>query len=73
MMRRCLLLFALPLSLCLSTATVHADDSDAAAEIARSETGGRVLSVTPHPDSTGYIVKILLDDGRVRTLHIDPR
>ena len=54
-------------------ATVHAADADAAAEIARSQTGGRVLSVTPHPDSTGYIVKILFDDGRVRILHIDPR
>ncbi len=70
-MKRRHLLFALPLSLLLNTAT--ADNADAAAEIARAQTGGRVLSVTPHPDGSGYTVKVLLDDGRVRTLHIDPR
>lgn len=72
-MKRRHLLFALPLSLLLTAATAHNAGADAAAEIARAQTGGRVLSVTPHPDGSGYTVKVLLDDGRVRTLHIDPR
>ncbi len=48
--------------------------ADAAAQIARAQTGGRVLSVRPsdNPQRPGYEVKVLLDDGRVRVLFINP-
>lgn len=49
-------------------------NADAAAQIARAQTGGRVLSVRPSDDAgrPGYEVKVLLDDGRVRVLYINP-
>ena len=45
-----------------------------AAEQAQSETGGRVLSVTrsDDPQRPGYWVKVLLGDGRVRTVYVRP-
>jgi uncharacterized membrane protein YkoI len=47
---------------------------DAAAEMARQSTGGRVLSVKPSddPNRPGYLVKVLLGDGKVRTVHVNP-
>ena len=49
--------------------------ADAAVEQARSQTGGRVLSVRPSPDPNrpGFEVKVLLGDGTVRVLYINPR
>ena len=67
------LLLMCMLSLLATTTAAQLSDADTAAEIARTQTGGRVLSVTPLPDGPGYEVKVLLGDGRVRTLHIDPR
>lgn len=48
--------------------------ADAAAQIARSRTGGRVLSVRPsnNPQHPGFEVKVLLSNGRVRVLFINP-
>lgn len=62
----------LGLLLALGAAGLPAQQSgaDAAAQIARSQTGGRVLSVQPR--GSGFEVKVLLDDGRVRVLYIDP-
>lgn len=54
-------------------------DPDRAARAAREATGGRVLGVQPggNPDGpndqNGYRVRILQPDGRVRSLHFDPR
>jgi uncharacterized membrane protein YkoI len=53
-------------------------DPDRAARAAREATGGRVLGVQGgNPDSqdgqNGYRVRILQPDGRVRSLHYDPR
>jgi hypothetical protein len=49
--------------------------ADAAAERARRDTGGRVLSVRPPPrhDNGDYRVKILTPEGEVRYLNVDPR
>ena len=46
-----------------------ATSADSAAERARQETGGRILSVQPSNDPArpGFIVKVLLQDGRVIT------
>ena len=45
-----------------------------AADIARSHTGGRVLSVELRGDGQPwYRVKVLVSDERVRTLRIDAR
>jgi hypothetical protein len=43
--------------------------------MARQSTGGRVLSVKPSndPNKPGYLVKVLLGDGRVRTVYVNPR
>ena len=50
------------------------DERDVAAEKARQSTGGRVLSVRPSddPNQPGYLVKVLLGDGRVRMVYIPP-
>lgn len=43
-----------------------------AADIARRETGGRVLSVTPlERGQRGYRIRLLLDGGRVTTILVD--
>lgn len=49
--------------------------ADVAAERARRDTGGRVLSVRPPPQQDGgaYRVKILTPEGQVRYLNVDPR
>lgn len=49
--------------------------ADAAAQIARARTGGRVLSVRPShdPQHPGFEVKVLLSNGRVRILFINPK
>lgn len=46
---------------------------DEAAAIARTKTGGRVLDVRPlaNGDPAGFEVRVLLDEGKVRTLLID--
>ncbi|MDX1607185.1 MAG: hypothetical protein R3202_13420 [Candidatus Competibacterales bacterium] len=74
-MKRHLQRLALTLALLLTaTAALAQSGADAAAQIARAQTGGRVLSVQPssNPQRPGYEVKVLLDDGRVRVLYIDP-
>ena len=74
-MKRHLQRLALTLALLLAAAAAPAQSgADAAAQIARAQTGGRVLSVRPssNPQRPGYEVKVLLDDGRVRVLYIDP-
>ena len=51
-----------------------AANSDEAAAIARESTGGRVLSVEPDPkNKSGYRVKVLEKNGRVRVLRIKGR
>lgn len=49
--------------------------ADQAAAIVRDRTGGRVLNVRPTAESgrAGYAVKILLNEGRVRTVVIDAK
>jgi hypothetical protein len=49
--------------------------ADVAAERARRDTGGRVLSVRPPPqqDQGDYRVKILTPQGEVRYMNVDPR
>jgi hypothetical protein len=50
-----------------------AGGADYAAELARVQTGGRVLDVRPALDSaeSAYEVRVLLDAGRVRRIVID--
>ena len=50
-------------------------DPDRAANAARNATGGRVLGVQGgnQDGQNGYRVRILQPDGRVRSLHFDPR
>jgi uncharacterized membrane protein YkoI len=50
-------------------------DPDRAANAAREATGGRVLGVQGgnQDGQNGYRVRILQPDGRVRSLHFDPR
>lgn len=50
-------------------------DPDRAANAAREATGGRVLGVQGgnQDGQNGYRVRILQPDGRVRSLHYDPR
>ena len=50
-------------------------DPDRAANAARNATGGRVLGVQSgdQDGQNGYRVRILQPDGRVRSLHYDPR
>lgn len=79
-MKRTLPVIALALFLAPSL-DVHAKDkgersgADAAAERARRDTGGRVLSVRPPPqqENGDYRVKILTPQGEVRYLNVDPR
>ena len=54
-------------------ATAVVGDAHHAAEIARMQTGGRVLDVKPAIDSTdsAYEVRVLLDAGRVRRVVVD--
>lgn len=49
-------------------------DPDRAANAARAATGGRVLGVqdADHDGQPGYRVRILEQNGRVRSLHFDP-
>lgn len=48
--------------------------AESAAGVARRETGGRVLSVTPlEGGQQGWRVRLLLDGGRVTTVLVDPR
>lgn len=44
-------------------------DSDTAARIAQEQTGGRVLKVNKLVDA-GYAVKVLGEDGMVKTIHL---
>ena len=66
------LLLAMPV-LCIS-APSHADiDKSEAASRAQAQYGGKVLSVKKVGSSNGqshYQVKLLLDDGRVKTVTI---
>jgi hypothetical protein len=83
-MKRAVLASILALSLA-TTVQAHAKDqgergngrsgADAAAERARRDTGGRVLSVRPPPqqDQGDYRVKILTPQGEVRYMNVDPR
>ncbi len=69
---------ALALGLLVLTAlpiAAQPSGADAAAQIARARTGGRVLSVRPsnNPQHPGFKVKVLLNDGRVRVLFINPK
>ena len=51
-------------------------DPDRAADAAREATGGRVLGVQQGGNQNGqngYRVRILQPDGRVRSLHFDPK
>jgi hypothetical protein len=63
------------ISLMLAQPLLAQSERDVAAEMARQSTGGRVLSVKPSgdPNQPGYLVKVLLGDGRVRTVHVNPR
>ncbi len=46
---------------------------ESAADVARRETGGRVLSVTPlEGGHRGFRVRLLLDGGRVTTVLVGP-
>lgn len=79
-MKRTLLAFALALSLAPALDVAHAKDkgersgADVAAERARRDTGGRVLSVRPPQQDAGdYRVKILTPQGEVRYMNVDPR
>jgi len=56
-----------------SPATAVVGGAHHAAEIARMQTGGRVLDVKPAIDSTdsAYEVRVLLDAGRVRRVVVD--
>ena len=49
--------------------------ADSAADQARANTGGRVLSVRPSndPRTPGYEVKVLLANGTVRVMYINPK
>lgn len=48
--------------------------AESAAGIARRETSGRVLSITPiNAGQGGYRIRLLLDGGRVTTVVVDPR
>ena len=58
------------LLLCAPLATQA--NPDAAKRIAEQQTGGKVLSVRPAPSRPGYMVKVLLSDGRVRTIYVQP-
>lgn len=62
--------FAVPT---VTSRTSAADGADHAAELARVQTGGRVLDVRPAHDSaeSAYEVRVLLDEGRVRRIVID--
>lgn len=62
--------FAVPT---VTSRTPAADGADHAAELARVQTGGRVLDVRPAHDSaeSAYEVRVLLDEGRVRRIVID--
>ncbi len=42
-----------------------------AAAAARSEVGGRVISVKPRKGSQGYRVRMLVEGGRVVTVNVD--
>ena len=54
--------------------TGHLMTPESAAGVARRETGGRVLSVTPLDGGhQGYRIRLLLDGGRVTTVLVDPR
>ncbi|MCY4565579.1 MAG: hypothetical protein OXE40_14035 [Gammaproteobacteria bacterium] len=54
--------------------TRHLMTPESAAGVARRETGGRVLSVTPlDGGQQGYRIRLLLDGGRVTTVLVDPR
>jgi hypothetical protein len=65
----------LAISLMLTQPLTAQSERDVAAEMARQSTGGRVLSVKPSndPNKPGYLVKVLLGDGRVRTVYVNPR
>ena len=49
--------------------------ADTVADMARADTGGRVLSVQPsrQPDRPGYEVKVLLPDGTVQIRFYNPQ
>jgi hypothetical protein len=71
---------------CLATTCVYAgpkgdrdsgrrgDNPDKAASAVRNATGGKVLGVRGgNQERDDYDVRVLLPDGRVRTLRFDPR
>lgn len=67
-------LMSLPLIAAALLLGVAAASPEQAAEQVQSQTGGRVLSVTrsDDPQRPGYWVKVLLSDGRVRTVLVRP-
>lgn len=46
---------------------------EAANKVRQTTGGGRVLDVTPTDGGNAYLVRVLLSDGRVRTVRIDAR
>lgn len=83
---RLLLLVALALSVCLSSAVQAQQQSqpsyyapppgislEQAADMIRRQTGGRVLSATPIKKNgqRGYNVRVLVDDKRVKQYYVD--
>lgn len=83
MLKKPLSLLCLALAGVLVTAEINAQSEpaseaprqilnpDAAAATVRRATGGKVLSV--EATGTDYLVKVLMPDGRVRTLRVDGR
>ncbi|MCB1809557.1 MAG: hypothetical protein R3F53_08715 [Gammaproteobacteria bacterium] len=66
----------LGLLLCLGPSALWAQNAaDIAADMARAETGGRVLSVQPsrQPNRPGFEVKILLPNGTVQIRFYNPQ
>jgi hypothetical protein len=57
-----------------SLTTLQGISAEQATTIVRRETGGRVLSATPlDGGKDGYKVRVLVDGGRVTTLHVSPQ
>ncbi|MGH8596978.1 MAG: PepSY domain-containing protein [Gammaproteobacteria bacterium] len=77
-----IVLLALPLATVVAAAefdraapnnTAQSLGADQAAEIARHQTGGRILDVRPAATSgkSAYEVRVLLNEGRVRRVVVD--
>lgn len=71
--RAALRLLTLTLALFVAaTATAVASTPEAAAREAQRATGGQVLKVTPASGRPGYMVKVLLSNGTVRVIYVNP-